>query len=143
MLSAKGILRPMTNPANKFPVLLNLSRRRCLTAVASRDARLDNAFVYAVRSTGIYCRPSCPSRRPRPKQMQFFAIPEAAERAGVRPSLRRQLGAAAPAGTKSRSLRGLGYGEELHLLRAWAAGGARCGRGTSCGPPAARRRLRD
>ncbi len=78
----------MTNPANKFPVLPNLSRRRCLTAVASRDARLDSAFVYAVRSTGIYCRPSCPSRRPRPKQMQFFAIPEAAERAGFRPCLR-------------------------------------------------------
>ncbi len=38
---------------------------------------------------------------------------------------RRQLGAAAQAGTKSRSLRGLGYGEELHLLRAWAAGWAR------------------
>src|SRR6267378_2819283 len=88
MLVAKGILRPMTNPANKFPVLPNLSRRRCLTAVASRDARLDSAFVYAVRSTGIYCRPSCPSRRPRPKQMQFFAIPEAAERAGFRPCLR-------------------------------------------------------
>src|SRR5258705_212264 len=88
MLVAKGILRPMTNPANKFPVLPNLSRRRCLTAVASRDARLDSAFVYAVRSTGIYCRPSCPSRRPRPKQMQFFAMPEAAERAGFRPCLR-------------------------------------------------------
>ena len=78
----------MTNPAKKFPVLPNLSRRRCLTAVASRDARLDSAFVYAVRSTGIYCRPSCPSRRPRPKQMQFFAMPEAAERAGFRPCLR-------------------------------------------------------
>src|SRR5882762_272078 len=88
MLVAKGMLRPMMNPANKFPVLQTLSRRRCLTAVASRDARLDSAFVYAVRSTGIYCRPSCPSRRPRPKQMQFFAMPEAAERAGFRPCLR-------------------------------------------------------
>ncbi len=78
----------MTNPASKFPVLQTLTRRRCLTAVASRDARLDSAFVYAVRSTGIYCRPSCPSRRPRPKQLQFFAIPEAAERAGFRPCLR-------------------------------------------------------
>src|SRR3979490_2706076 len=88
MLVAKGMLRPMTNPAKKFPVLPNLSRRRCLTAVASRDARLDSAFVYAVRSTGIYCRPSCPSRRPHPKQMQFFAVAEAAERAGFRPCLR-------------------------------------------------------
>jgi AraC family transcriptional regulator of adaptative response/methylated-DNA-[protein]-cysteine methyltransferase len=78
----------MTKRANPFPVLQTLSRRRCLTAVASRDARQDSAFVYAVSSTGIYCRPSCPSRRPRPKQMQFFALPEAAERAGFRPCLR-------------------------------------------------------
>jgi AraC family transcriptional regulator of adaptative response/methylated-DNA-[protein]-cysteine methyltransferase len=88
MLVAKGIPRPLATPANTFPVFQTLSRRRCLIAVASRDARLDRAFVYAVRSTGIYCRPSCPSRRPRPKQMQFFAIPEAAERAGFRPCLR-------------------------------------------------------
>jgi AraC family transcriptional regulator of adaptative response/methylated-DNA-[protein]-cysteine methyltransferase len=88
MLLAKGILMPVTKPANTFPVFQNLSRRRCLTAVASRDARLDSAFVYAVRSTGIYCRPSCPSRRPRSKQLQFFALPEAAERAGFRPCLR-------------------------------------------------------
>src|SRR6266699_2719589 len=88
MLFAKGILQPVVKPANTIPVLGTVSRRRCLTAVASRDARLDGAFVYGVRSTGIYCRPSCPSRRPRPKQMQFFAIPEAAERAGFRPCLR-------------------------------------------------------
>ena len=88
MLLAKGILRPVTKPANKLPALQTPPRRRCLTAVASRDARLDSAFVYAVRSTGIYCRPSCPSRRPRPKQIQFFAVPEAAERAGFRACLR-------------------------------------------------------
>jgi AraC family transcriptional regulator of adaptative response/methylated-DNA-[protein]-cysteine methyltransferase len=64
------------------------SRRRCLTAVAARDARLDTVFVYAVRSTGIYCRPSCPSRRPRSKHISFFAVPEAAEHAGFRPCLR-------------------------------------------------------
>ena len=78
----------MTKPANKLPALQTPPRRRCLTAVASRDPRLNSAFVYAVRSTGIYCRPSCPSRRPRSKQMQFFAVPEAAERAGFRPCLR-------------------------------------------------------
>src|SRR6202049_4461764 len=88
MLLAKGILRPVMKLANKLPALLTPPRRRCLTAVASRDARLDSAFVYAVRSTGIYCRPSCPSRRPRPKQILFFALPEAAERAGFRPCLR-------------------------------------------------------
>ncbi|MCI0628574.1 MAG: bifunctional DNA-binding transcriptional regulator/O6-methylguanine-DNA methyltransferase Ada [Acidobacteria bacterium] len=53
-------------------------------AVLARDARLDGRFVFAVRSTGIYCRPSCPSRRPRREQVVFFARPEAAERVGFR-----------------------------------------------------------
>lgn len=50
----------------------------------ARDRRFDGAFVYAVRSTGIYCRPSCASRRPRRPQVMFFPIPEAAEREGFR-----------------------------------------------------------
>ena len=53
-------------------------------AVMARDRRFDGAFVYAVRSTGIYCRPSCASRRPRRPQVTFFPIPEAAEREGFR-----------------------------------------------------------
>jgi len=60
------------------------SVRRLLQAVASRDASQDGAFVYAVRSTGIYCRPSCPSRRPHPKHLLFFLATEDAERAGYR-----------------------------------------------------------
>ncbi|HEX4560642.1 MAG TPA: bifunctional DNA-binding transcriptional regulator/O6-methylguanine-DNA methyltransferase Ada [Gemmatimonadales bacterium] len=52
--------------------------------VLARDGRYDGAFVYAVKSTGIYCRPSCPSRRPRPNQVEFYDIPETAERAGFR-----------------------------------------------------------
>jgi AraC family transcriptional regulator of adaptative response/methylated-DNA-[protein]-cysteine methyltransferase len=50
----------------------------------ARDRRYDGAFVYAVRSTGIYCRPSCASRRPRRTQVTFFPIPEAAEHEGFR-----------------------------------------------------------
>src|SRR2546426_3432429 len=53
-------------------------------AVLSRDASRDGSFVFAVRSTGIYCRPSCPARRPRREQVQFFQLPEAAEQAGFR-----------------------------------------------------------
>src|SRR5205807_5619181 len=53
-------------------------------AVVARDRRCDGKFVYAVRSTGIYCRPSCASRRPRRSQVTFFPIPEAAEREGFR-----------------------------------------------------------
>ena len=52
--------------------------------VLARDRRYDGAFVYAVRSTGIYCRPSCASRRPHRRQVSFFPIPEAAEREGFR-----------------------------------------------------------
>ena len=52
--------------------------------VLARDRRYDGAFVYAVRSTGIYCRPSCPSRRPRANQVDFYPVPEVAERAGFR-----------------------------------------------------------
>ncbi len=67
-----------------------LDPQRCWRAVQARDARLDGKFVYAVRSTGIYCRPWCPSRRPRRAQVSFFAQPEAAERRGFRPCRRCQ-----------------------------------------------------
>ncbi len=53
-------------------------------AVLTRDNTLDGAFVYAVRSTGIYCNPSCPSRKPQREQILFFTRPEAAEKAGFR-----------------------------------------------------------
>ena len=57
-------------------------------AVQARDATADGRFVYAVRSTGIYCRPSCPSRRPGHAQTVFFTGPAAAEAAGFRPCRR-------------------------------------------------------
>jgi AraC family transcriptional regulator, regulatory protein of adaptative response / methylated-DNA-[protein]-cysteine methyltransferase len=53
-------------------------------AVQARDRSADGAFVYAVRSTGIYCRPSCPSRKPGREQVVFFPLPEAAEQQGFR-----------------------------------------------------------
>lgn len=57
-------------------------------AVLARDARFDGRFVYAVGSTGIYCRPTCPSRRPRRSNVRFFAVPQEAEGAGYRPCRR-------------------------------------------------------
>ena len=57
-------------------------------AVLAKDARSDGQFVFAVSSTGIYCRPSCPSRRPRRERVSFFSLPEAAEKAGFRACLR-------------------------------------------------------
>jgi len=52
--------------------------------VLARDARADGRFVYAVKSTGVFCRPSCPSRRPRLENVEFFDSPVQAQRAGYR-----------------------------------------------------------
>ena len=57
-------------------------------AVVAKDARLDGQFVFAVTSTGVYCRPSCPSRRAHRERVKFFDLPEAAEQAGFRACLR-------------------------------------------------------
>src|SRR5271154_977196 len=64
------------------------SSRAMWKAIQTRDRNADGQFVYAVRSTGIYCRPSCPSRKPRREQVLFFPLPAAAEEKGVRPCLR-------------------------------------------------------
>jgi AraC family transcriptional regulator of adaptative response/methylated-DNA-[protein]-cysteine methyltransferase len=57
-------------------------------AVVGRDARRDGQFVFAVATTGVYCRPSCPARRPQRKNVRFFLSPEQAELAGYRACLR-------------------------------------------------------
>ena len=57
-------------------------------AVLEHDRRADGLFVYGVRSTGVYCRPSCPSRRPRRDRVAFFDTPAAARDAGFRACLR-------------------------------------------------------
>lgn len=61
---------------------------RCWQAVCERDANFDGRFVFSVRSTGVYCRPSCPARRPNRANVQFHADPGAAEAAGFRPCKR-------------------------------------------------------
>ena len=57
-------------------------------AVLERDKEADGAFFYSVRSTGIYCRPSCPSRRAKRENVEFHGSREAAEQAGFRPCKR-------------------------------------------------------
>ena len=54
--------------------------RACL----ARDRAYDGRFIIGVRTTGIYCRPSCPARKPRRENVQFFAAPEIARQAGFR-----------------------------------------------------------
>jgi AraC family transcriptional regulator of adaptative response/methylated-DNA-[protein]-cysteine methyltransferase len=53
-------------------------------AVTDRAKALDGQFIYAVKSTKIYCRPSCPSRRPKKDNVQFFETAEAAQNSGFR-----------------------------------------------------------
>ncbi|MDE1893417.1 MAG: bifunctional DNA-binding transcriptional regulator/O6-methylguanine-DNA methyltransferase Ada [Pseudomonadota bacterium] len=57
-------------------------------AVREHDARADGRFFYSVRTTGVYCRPSCAARAARPENVAFHASAEAAERAGFRPCRR-------------------------------------------------------
>lgn len=64
-------------------------------AISARDTRFDGQFVTAVRSTRIYCRPSCPARTPKPENVTFFTTSAAAHEAGYR-ACKRCLPEAAP-----------------------------------------------
>lgn len=66
------------------PVALGFDNDEAWRAVEARDSRFDGRFVYAVKSTRIYCRPSCPSRRPERSRVSFYPAPDAAEEAGYR-----------------------------------------------------------
>ena len=99
-------------------------------AVTSRDPAADGVFFYGVRSTGIYCRPTCPARRPSRSRVAFFETTEAAEAQGFRPCRRCRPGEADGVVAQVRrlldtadpppSLRGLGEAVGLspsHLQR--------------------------
>ncbi|HKR50642.1 MAG TPA: AlkA N-terminal domain-containing protein [Pseudonocardiaceae bacterium] len=81
-----------------------LDHDRCYRAVSSRDARFDGCFVVAVRTTGIYCRPSCPTVTPKPCNVTFLPTAAAAQIAGYR-ACRRCLPDAVP-GSPEWNLRG-------------------------------------
>lgn len=57
-------------------------------AFVEKDSRANGMFFVAVRSTGVYCKPSCPSKRPKRENVSFYISPEAAEQAGYRPCKR-------------------------------------------------------
>jgi AraC family transcriptional regulator of adaptative response/methylated-DNA-[protein]-cysteine methyltransferase len=57
-------------------------------AISNRDTDFDGKIVYAVKTTGIYCKPSCPSRKPKRENVVFFNVPHLAEAAGYRPCKR-------------------------------------------------------
>lgn len=72
-----------------------LDFERCYRAVTARDSRFDGQFYTAVRTTGIYCRPSCPAITPKPANVTFLPTAAAAQQAGYR-ACRRCLPDAAP-----------------------------------------------
>ena len=82
------------NPSEVDPQLVAESRERLYTdtqmwaAVLARDNRCDGSFVFAVQSTGIYCKPSCPAKRPKRDRVVFFSAPAEAEESGFRPCRR-------------------------------------------------------
>ena len=67
-----------SNPAS------NTERDPRWAALCARDRSADGRFVYSVRTTGVYCRPSCAARRPLPRNVASHATPDDAERAGFR-----------------------------------------------------------
>ncbi len=74
------------------------------TAVLARDRTADGAFLYSVKTTGVYCRPSCASRAANPRNVRFHADAEQAERAGFRPCRRCRPDQPAPEGQRAASI---------------------------------------
>ncbi len=97
MLETTTTGRPETAPAGGGGDAREEARWR---AVVRRDARAAGRFVYAVLTTGIYCRPGCPSRLPARRNVSFHDTPAAAERAGYRAC--RKCGGA-PGGAEARA----------------------------------------
>lgn len=83
-------------------------------AIAARDARFDGQFFTAVRTTGVYCRPSCPARTPQPQNVTFYLTSAAAHEAGYR-ACKRCLPEAAP-GTPEWNLRRDVAGRAMRLV---------------------------
>ncbi len=77
-----------SSSANATPGVSPRKASEYWRAALARDARADGAFVLAVRTTRIYCRPSCPARRPLRRNVIFFRTREEAEKHGYRPCLR-------------------------------------------------------
>ena len=74
--------------STSLPLLSLPSRAEMERAYQGSDASYDGVFYLGVRTTGIFCRPSCPARKPKPENVEFFAQPKEALFAGYRPCLR-------------------------------------------------------
>jgi AraC family transcriptional regulator of adaptative response/methylated-DNA-[protein]-cysteine methyltransferase len=78
----------MNMSANKIDLAAATESDPRWASVVARSAAADGSFFFSVRTTGVYCRPSCAARRPRPENVRFHATREEAEAAGFRPCKR-------------------------------------------------------
>jgi AraC family transcriptional regulator of adaptative response/methylated-DNA-[protein]-cysteine methyltransferase len=81
-------IQPVMKANRGIGQVVDVAQEPYWEAVVSRDANSDGRFVFAVSSTMIYCKPSCPSRRPTRERVEFFPSPDRAEVAGYRACLR-------------------------------------------------------
>src|SRR5271157_336412 len=89
ILATEGLkVMPAPQPSSAAQSAASPTDEDRWNAVVARDASRDGEFVFAVSSTGVYCRPSCAARRPRRENVQFFLGPVPAELAGYRACLR-------------------------------------------------------
>ena len=86
----------MSHPSQPRLKVPSLFAGKAWQQVLARDAAADGQFVYAVKTTRIFCRPSCPSRSPDRKNVSFYPTPELARAAGFRACLRCEPESAAP-----------------------------------------------
>ena len=86
-----------------------------LKAVLHRDAAADGAFVFGVVTTGIYCRPTCPARKPKPENMRFYDSPALARAAGFRACKRCHPDAAAPPHPQAAAVRRVAEAIAVHV----------------------------
>jgi AraC family transcriptional regulator of adaptative response/methylated-DNA-[protein]-cysteine methyltransferase len=111
--------------ADRPEKLAPLDNDACWSAVERRDCAADGTFVYSVRTTGVYCRPSCAARLPRRDNVAFYRTCTDAERAGFRPCKRCRPNALAladvHAGAVARACRLIEEAEEGPSLEALAS----------------------
>jgi AraC family transcriptional regulator, regulatory protein of adaptative response / methylated-DNA-[protein]-cysteine methyltransferase len=102
--------------------MMTMDAERAWEAVQGRDRSQDGALFYAVKTTGVYCRPSCPSRRPNRANVEYFESAAAAEEAGFRACLRCSPSSAEGTTAERRVRRAVAYldahvGERVTLER--------------------------
>ena len=92
-----------------------LNRESCWKAVLAKDTAQDGRFYFGVVTTGVYCRPSCPARKPLHKNVRFYETPEAAEREGLRAVPPLPAGGCARVRGKQRAIQQLCDYIRLHI----------------------------